>query len=553
MNDNVLLSICIVNYNARLYLEHCLNSILNDPPARLFEIILVDNNSQDGSLRMVEEKFPMVIIIKNKKNEGFIKANNQALRTAKGEYLLCLNNDTFVFPGALDTLIDFMESHPEAGAVGPKVLNNDGTFQAQCKRGIVSPSTTFYYSIHLHRLKPGSTRFGEYLLTYLSPDETHEIKTLSGACMVVRRETLTEVGMMDENLLDFCDDIDWCVRIRNGGWKIYYVPAAQIIHYGGKGGSTTQPYRTLYYYHQAWWRLFCRYPRNRFFPYYSWLVWGNLQLRFFFCVLRNVFSREKRVGSKKGRESKLSTANESKKNLERLIFSCRRKEAVAMGDSLAHGSIGSIQVVQEHTRNENLNGYSEYPFKRAFDILLSLLAMIISTPLWLIFPVAIKLEDGGPIFYRQRRIGKHGQDFSILKFRTLKQNADKEVRPWMNPGQQWVTTVGRILRQTALDELPQVLNILYGDMSFVGPRAMPVDEFEGLRDKLFGLDRRLAIRPGLTGIAQVYGKATRNARKKLKYDLLYIKRQSFGLDLKLIALSFLNTFQGRWEVLERKS
>jgi lipopolysaccharide/colanic/teichoic acid biosynthesis glycosyltransferase/GT2 family glycosyltransferase len=552
MKHNIAVSICIVNYNAKLYLENCLNSILYNPPLRPFEIILVDNCSRDGSVSMVEEKFPMVIIIRNKKNEGFIKANNQALRIANGKYLLCLNNDTYVFPGAIDTLVDFMELHPEAGAVGPKVLNSDGTFQSQCKRGKVSPSTTFYYSMCIHRLKPNSRRFGEYLLTYLSPDEIHEIKTLSGACMMVRREILTEVGMMDENLLDFCDDIDWCIRISNGGWKIYYVPVAQIIHYGGKGGSTIQPYRTLYYYHKAWWKLFCRYPQNRFFSYYGWLVWMNLQLRFFLCVLRNIFSDEKRVGSKKGRESKLLAGKESKKNLERLIFSYQQRETACQNNSLSDTDLGNIHTVNERTQNKDICKGTEYPLKRAFDIFLSLSALIISIPLWIIFPIAIKFEDGGPIFYRQRRIGKHGRDFNILKFRTLRQGADKEVHPWMNPGQQWVTTIGRILRQTALDELPQVLNILYGDMSFVGPRAMPLDEFEALRDKIFGLDRRLAIKPGLTGIAQVYGKATRNARKKLKYDLLYIKRQSFGLDLKLIALSFLNTFQGRWEVLEKK-
>jgi len=155
-------------------------------------------------------------------------------------------------------------------------------------------------------------------------------------------------------------------------------------------------------------------------------------------------------------------------------------------------------------------------------------------------------------FYRQRRIGKDGRVFDVLKFRTLLQNADQTVRPWMSPGGQWVTRVGGFLRSTALDELPQLLNILKGEMSFVGPRAMPLDEFEDFKRKISGLEQRLMVLPGLTGFAQVYGKATRDPRKKLRYDLLYIKNQSLWLDIKLILLSFWITFRGKWESRNRK-
>ncbi len=193
----------------------------------------------------------------------------------------------------------------------------------------------------------------------------------------------------------------------------------------------------------------------------------------------------------------------------------------------------------------------EYTLKRSLDFILAALAIFISAPLWLVFSIAIKLEDGGPVFYRQKRVGKNGKSFTVFKFRTLVQNADQVVRPWMSPDQKWVTRIGRLLRRTALDELPQVLNILKGDMSFVGPRAMPVDEFESFRAKVLGLEQRLYVRPGLTGIAQVYGKATRDARAKLGYDLIYIQNQSLWLDLKLIMLSFWITFRGKWESLEK--
>ncbi|PYN77232.1 MAG: sugar transferase [Candidatus Rokuibacteriota bacterium] len=190
--------------------------------------------------------------------------------------------------------------------------------------------------------------------------------------------------------------------------------------------------------------------------------------------------------------------------------------------------------------------------KRGLDFILAATGIVVSAPLWVLFAIAVKLEDGGPIFYRQVRVGRNARAFAVLKFRTLHPDADKSVRPWMAPGHEWVTRVGMFLRRTALDELPQILNILKGEMSFVGPRAMPVSEFESFKENVPGLSRRLDVRPGLTGIAQVYGKATRNIRTKLRYDLLYVRKQSFLLDLKLILLSVLITLRGRWEPPRRK-
>lgn len=190
--------------------------------------------------------------------------------------------------------------------------------------------------------------------------------------------------------------------------------------------------------------------------------------------------------------------------------------------------------------------------KRGFDFTLAALGLAMSAPLWALIAIAVRLEDGGPVFYRQMRVGQKGRVFPVLKFRTLRQDADKTVRPWMAPGEEWVTRVGVFLRRTAMDELPQILNILRGDMSFVGPRAMPVSEFETFKEEIPGLSRRLEARPGLTGIAQVYGKATRNIRAKLRYDLLYVGKQSFLLDIQLILLSVLITLRGRWEQPKRR-
>jgi lipopolysaccharide/colanic/teichoic acid biosynthesis glycosyltransferase len=198
--------------------------------------------------------------------------------------------------------------------------------------------------------------------------------------------------------------------------------------------------------------------------------------------------------------------------------------------------------------------------KRLFDIFLSSIGIIGSLPLWILFGLAIILEDGFPIFYFQERVGKGGKIFKSIKFRSMIKDAEKDTGPIQAvENDPRVTKVGKILRATAMDELPQLVNILKGDMSFVGPRALRPAEKEVRGspeeteiEKIPSYQERLAVRPGLTGLAQVYlpGEALRS--EKFKYDLEYIKKQSFFLDLKLIFLSFWITFRGKWESREKK-
>ena len=198
--------------------------------------------------------------------------------------------------------------------------------------------------------------------------------------------------------------------------------------------------------------------------------------------------------------------------------------------------------------------------KRLFDIALSAVGLLISAPVWLVIALAIKAEDGGPVFYFQERVGKEGRIFKLLKFRSMIVDAEKETGAVQaTPDDPRVLKVGRLLRATAMDELPQLVNILKGDMSFVGPRALRPQEQEVFGnpdvlaiDQISGYDRRLAVTPGLTGLAQVYLPADAPRSKKFRYDLLYIRRQFFCLDLKLILLSFLITFKGKWEYRGKK-
>ena len=202
--------------------------------------------------------------------------------------------------------------------------------------------------------------------------------------------------------------------------------------------------------------------------------------------------------------------------------------------------------------------------KRLFDFSLASIGLLLSAPAWLLFAVAIKLDDGGSVFYAQGRVGKSGRRFRSWKFRSMIPDAEDKYGPLQaGENDHRITGVGRLLRAAALDELPQLRNILKGDMSFVGPRALMPEEIEIGKwenrdgesiplERIPGYEERHWVRPGLTGLAQIYAPRDIPRRHKFKYDLLYIKRQTFWLDLKLIALSFWITFRGKWESRGRK-
>ena len=198
--------------------------------------------------------------------------------------------------------------------------------------------------------------------------------------------------------------------------------------------------------------------------------------------------------------------------------------------------------------------------KRAFDATLAGVGLMISAPLWAIFAAAIRIEDGGPVFYRQRRVGLGGRPFDALKFRSMRPDAERATGAVQaTEDDPRVTRVGRLMRATAMDELPQLVNILRGDMSFVGPRALRPGEIEtnsnGRLERLEdvpGFERRIRVRPGLTGLAQVYAPRDVRRRQKFRYDRLYVERRSWCLDLRLILLSFWISVLGRWEVRGRK-
>ena len=230
------LSVVIVNYNVRYFLEQCLHSLQNACKGLEVEVFVVDNSSVDGSIKMVRDKFPDVILIENKENLGFSRANNQAMKIAGGEYILLLNPDTLVEDDTLRKVVAFMDEHPDAGGLGVKMIDGKGKFLPESKRALPTPVVSFYKIFGLSSLFPKSKIFSQYHLGYLDKDKVHEIDVLAGAFMLLRKKVLDEIGLLDESFFMYGEDIDLSYRINKAGYKNYYYPGTRIIHY--KGEST---------------------------------------------------------------------------------------------------------------------------------------------------------------------------------------------------------------------------------------------------------------------------------------------------------------------------
>lgn len=226
--------------------------------------------------------------------------------------------------------------------------------------------------------------------------------------------------------------------------------------------------------------------------------------------------------------------------------------------------VASIRsTLQERTQEVMTESYSFSPAsrakistrvaKRAFDVLLSGTGLLLSLPAWIAFAVAIRLEDGGPVLFRQGRLGRGGRPFTMLKFRSMVPDAEVGTGPvWATEDDPRVTRVGRFLRNTGMDELPQLVNIFLGQMSFVGPRPERPEFVEKFLSSSSEYPLRFSVRPGLTGLAQVYGRYDSDPREKLLFDLLYVRNHNFRLDLRVVILSFGITFRGKWESREQK-
>lgn len=256
------LSVVIVNYNVKHFLVQCLDSVHRAIAGMEADVWVIDNASSDDSIDYARRFFPNVHYVENRENVGFARANNQAIRASEGEYVLLLNPDTIVSETTLHTCVDFLDSHPEAGATGACMLNRDGSFARESRRGLPTPLTAFYKMSGLCSLMPKSHRFGKYYMGYLNRDEANQIEVISGAFMMIRRTTLDAIGLLDEDYFMYGEDIDLSYRILQGGWQNWYVPAT-LLHYKGESTQKTSA-RYVHNFYNAMLIFFDKHFRQRY-------------------------------------------------------------------------------------------------------------------------------------------------------------------------------------------------------------------------------------------------------------------------------------------------
>ncbi|HET6566749.1 MAG TPA: glycosyltransferase [Rhodothermales bacterium] len=296
------LSVVIVNYNVREFLEQTLRSVQRAATGLRIEVFVVDNDSVDGSVEMVRQQFPDVYLIANSDNVGFGCANNQAIRKARGRYLLILNPDTLLEEDTLRTLVAFMDRHPEAGAVGCTILNPDGSFAPESRRAFPTPAVAFYRVAGMSRLFPRSRRFGRYNLSFLPEDEVAEVDALSGSCMLVRHDALYHsrnqaatgagAGLFDEDFFMYGEDLDWCYRIKQAGWKVFYTPETRIIHYKGESTRKSELQYVRHFY-----GAMRQFSQKHLHGHYSRLFTGLLQAGILVgAVLHAAYTALRRLG-----------------------------------------------------------------------------------------------------------------------------------------------------------------------------------------------------------------------------------------------------------------
>ena len=274
------ISICIVNLNAKKYLGTCLNSISRAVGIDTYEIIIVDNNSKDGSPHFIKTNYPKVKLLSNFRNEGYTRAINSAIRVSKGDFLVILNPDSVLEKKSIDTLVKFFSFDHNIGIVGPKVVSDDGSFQQSCRRGLARPGAVFSYFLGLAKRYPKNKKFTGYHLNHLDENHIHEVDGVSGSCMVISRKTIKEVGYFDERYFAYQEDSDYCIRAKNQGFKVFYNPNSVVKHTGGEGGSNSVPMKAIFEWHRSYYRYYFKHFSDDysliFNIFYSIVMMGKL-------------------------------------------------------------------------------------------------------------------------------------------------------------------------------------------------------------------------------------------------------------------------------------
>ena len=290
------LSIIIVNYNTYNLTKQTIESVIQKNHDFKYEIILVDNASLDGSIEKLKEDFDKLILHKtlkvfiNKSNLGFAKANNIGIRNAKGKYILLLNSDTVVKDDCLQSCLTQMDKDKTLGALGCKVVLEDGSLDHACKRGFPTPKASLYYLLKLYKKNP--IKYGQYDALHLGEDEIGEVDCLTGAFMLMPKDVVFKVGLLDEDFFMYGEDIDLCYRIKKSGYKILYYPKAQIIHYKG-GSSKKKRTKVIRDFHETMWIFYKKHYYKKYSIFVSFFVFIAIYLKYLLSIVKNFFKGAK--------------------------------------------------------------------------------------------------------------------------------------------------------------------------------------------------------------------------------------------------------------------
>ena len=281
-----LISFCIVNLNAKSHLISCLKSISMSTKCGFFEIIVVDNNSNDGSIEFLRYQYPEVRLIINLRNDGYTKAINKALRLSKGKYKVVLNPDTELMPNSIDILVNHMKSSKNIGIIGPKVLNMDGSFQKSCRRGVANPRAVFSYFLGLSEKFPNNKKFNGYNLNHLDENIIHEVSGVSGSCMLINNNLINKIGYFDERYFAYQEDSDYCLTAINNGWKIYYNPYSIVVHHGGRGGAHYLPFKASFEWHRSYFRYYKKHFAKNYSTFFNLFYYSMMLGKLIFAQTR---------------------------------------------------------------------------------------------------------------------------------------------------------------------------------------------------------------------------------------------------------------------------
>jgi len=321
-------SIIVVAWNVRKLLYNCLKSVYDETKCIDFEVIYVDNASEDDSVEMVRKEFPNVRIIENEENKGFIIANNQGIEVSEGRYILLLNSDTIILDNAIAKTIKFADEHLNAAIVGCRVLNTDRTLQRTCAM-YHSLLNMFLSATYLYKVFPRSKFFGREAMTWWDFNDVREVEVVYGCFSLVRREAIDQVGLMDPRYFVFGDDPDWCYRFGKAGWKIMFTPEPEIVHYGGQTTKKKADKFLLQLYGSN--LIFMKLHRSRLsFPFARLLIALFFILRVPYWYAAAMFHKNKRKESIQTAKAYLIGCFYCLTNWKKLLMN---KEAIEIGES----------------------------------------------------------------------------------------------------------------------------------------------------------------------------------------------------------------------------